>query len=148
MATMVNSDLMQGAFVVVWIAGFLFGLMKACREIVRGRRRTSRTTGTIVRVVSRGTNVIVPSPDIEFIDGDGIKHLCESTFGTSWNQWPVGSRVAVTYDQQDPTNCELALSHLGVAAIAIWVAGAIFVAVGTILTIRISYLLIQAVLSL
>jgi hypothetical protein len=50
-----------------------------------------------------------PSPDIEFVDGQGNKHLCKSSYWTTWNQWPVGSQVDVTYDPNDPTNCELVL---------------------------------------
>jgi predicted anti-sigma-YlaC factor YlaD len=56
--------------------------------------------------------------------------------------------VAVNYDPQDHANWEFALSNLGVVAIVILaVAGTIFVAVGTILTISISYHWIRAALS-
>jgi hypothetical protein len=142
---MVNVDiLLKGAFVLIWIAGFWFGLIKFVRELVRLRRRTARTAGIVVRVVRRGSKVVVPSPDVEFVDSYGIKHLFESSFGTSWNQWPVGSRVAVDYDPQDPANCELALSNVGPVTIVIFtVSTTIFFAFGFILTIR----LIRAALS-
>jgi hypothetical protein len=81
-------------------------------QIIRARRRTSRTTGTVVRVAMRRPPLTLtwePSPDIEFVDDRGNKHLCKSGYGTSWNQWPVGSKVDVTYDPDDPTNCELVL---------------------------------------
>jgi len=123
--------LVADAFVWIWSIGFLFGLVKVIRLIVQSRRRTSRTTGTVVRVTMRGANVIVPSPDVEFVDSHGVEHSFKSTFGTSWNQWPVGSRVEVTYDPKDPANCELALSNLGGFFIAILaVAGITFAAVG------------------
>jgi Protein of unknown function (DUF3592) len=128
---MATADLVADAFAWVWSIGFLFGLVKVIRLIVQSRRRTSRTTGTVVRVVTRGASVIVPSPDVEFVDSHGIEHLFKSTFGTSWNQWPVGSRVEVTYDPQDPENCELALSNLGgVVVVILAVAGITFAAVG------------------
>ena len=88
--TIATADLVADAFAWVWSIGFLFGLVKVIRLIVQSRRRTSRTTGTVVRVVTRGASVIVPSPDVEFVDSHGIEHLFKSTFGTSWNQWPVG----------------------------------------------------------
>src|SRR6266853_1530166 len=76
--------------------------------IIQARRRTSRTTGTVVRVEIRGSPftwgppfIWEPSPDIEFVDGQGNKHLCKSSYWTTWNQWPVGSQVDVTYDPHD-----------------------------------------------
>src|SRR5467141_1641902 len=76
--------------------------------IIQARRRTSRTTGTVVRVEIRGSPftwgppfIWEPSPDIEFVDGQGNKHLCKSSYWTTWNQWPVGSQVDVTCDPHD-----------------------------------------------
>ena len=128
---MATADLVADAFAWIWSIAFLFGLVNVIRLMFQSRKRTSRTTGTVVRVVMRGGSVIVPSPDVEFVDCHGIKHLFKSTFGTSWNQWPVGSRVEVTYDPHDPTSCELALSNLrGGVVVVLAVAGIVFVVVG------------------
>jgi Protein of unknown function (DUF3592) len=128
---MATADLVANAFAWIWSIAFLFGLVNVIRLMFQSRKRTSRTTGTVVRVVMRGGNVIVPSPDVEFVDSHGIKHLFKSTFGTSWNQWPIGSRVEVTYDPQDPANCELALSNLRGGVVAVLaVAGIVLVALG------------------
>jgi len=84
-------------------------------QIIQAQRRTSRTTGTVVRVAMRRLPLTLnwqPSPDIEFVDGQGNKHLCKSGYSTSWNQWPVGSQVEVTYDPHDPTNCELVMPRV------------------------------------
>jgi|SRR5262252_7546480 len=94
-------------FELIWSVGFLLGWVHVIKGIVRARRRTSKTTGIVVRVVMRGFRVIAPSPDVEFVDGKGAKHLFKSGYSTSWNQWPVGSQVNVGYDPHDITNCEI-----------------------------------------
>jgi hypothetical protein len=86
---MAYADMVSGIFAVIWIIVFWFGLVKTIRLTVRGRRRTSRSKGIVVHVAMRGRNVVVPSPDVEFVDDHGIKRLLKSTFGTSWNQWSV-----------------------------------------------------------
>jgi len=101
-----------GTLDLIWSGGFLLGLVYVIRGIIRARRRTSRAAGTVVRVAIRGSSVIAPSPDVEFVDGQGNKHLCKSGYSTSWNQWPVGSQVEVTYDPHDPTNCELVMPRV------------------------------------
>src|SRR5258708_18008090 len=94
-----------GILLLIGSIGFLLGWRW---QIIRARRRTSRTTGTVVRVEMRGPPftrgppfIWEPSPDIEFVDGQGNKHLCKSSYWTTWNQWPVGSQVDVTYDPHD-----------------------------------------------
>jgi hypothetical protein len=104
---------------LIWSAGFLLGLVYVIRGIIRARRRTARTTGTVVRVEIRGSRVIGPSPDVEFVDGQGNKHLFKSGYTTSWNRWPVGSQADVAYDPHDPTDCEIALPRIIIVILAI-----------------------------
>jgi hypothetical protein len=92
----------------------------------------------------RGGRVVVPSPDIEFFDHQGIKHLFESTCGTSWSQWPVGSEVDVEYDPNDPANCELSLSRTTLVMLAI--PFGVFTIVGGSFAIATLYQAIQSAL--
>ena|SRR5215470_17771436 len=117
-----------GTLDLIWSAGFLLGLVYIIRGIIRARRRTSRAAGTVVRVAIRGSSVIAPSPDVEFVDGQGNKHLFKSGYSTSWNQWPVGSQVNVAYDPHDLTNCEIEVPRIIIVIFAI--AGIAFAAFG------------------
>jgi hypothetical protein len=113
--TNVNS---VGIFDFIWSAGFLWALQSIIRGIIQARKRTSRTTGIVVRVPTRwSSGVLVFSPDVEFIDGQGNKHLCKYGYGLSWNEWPIGSQLDVVYDPHDPTNSAIALSR---AFIVMW----------------------------
>jgi hypothetical protein len=120
---MTNADPHE-TFQLIWSMGFLLSSVYVIWYLIgarrRARRRTSRTTGTVVRLTrefSAGMSLL--HPHIEFVDGQGIKHLFKPSVGTSWEHWPVGSQVDVTYDPHDPTNCEHAVSPIMVAIMAV-----------------------------
>jgi hypothetical protein len=100
---------------VVWtiLSLFLWGLVRRL-YVQRGRerwKRSARATGTVVNLEMRGSaaEVMVPSPDVEFVDGSGTKHVFQSKYGISWGRrvWPIGSKVAVHYDPHDPSDCDI-----------------------------------------
>ena len=107
------SDSLRDILVLIFVGYFLYRLARAPFEIFRaykcGQTRTTSATG-IVRDVRLGklhwgTNV--PKPVVEFIDGNGQTHEFHSSMGASWNPWPVGSRVEVFYNPEDPKNAEI-----------------------------------------
>src|SRR5262252_5979921 len=89
------------------IALVAFGIY---RTIIRARRRKLRAKGTVVRV-ARGGGVDAPYPFVEFFDRDGARHVFESSHKGRNNAWPVGSRVEVSYDPDDPENAELSVAE-------------------------------------
>jgi hypothetical protein len=138
MAGMREADV--GSAITGVVVSMVIGLVvfTKVRAAVRARRRTAAARGTVVRVVSRGWNVVVPCPDVEFFDRDGGRHVFESTFGRSGNPWPVGSQVEVCYDPRDPENAELS------SAEAFGMMIPFLVALGAILTIILTLYLINA----
>jgi hypothetical protein len=100
-----------GATLIFGGALFL-GILYATIGIKRIRRRTSQANGVVLRHNMRGWNPRVPCPVIDFVDRNGVRHEFQSTCGASWDEWPVGSQVRISYDPDDPTNAELAFSEL------------------------------------
>jgi hypothetical protein len=134
---MTKADIASWLITVFWCVAVIFGIAQMFRGATRSRKRTSSTTGTVVRVKMRGLNVVVPSPDVEFFDRDGIRREFKSSYGASWNPWPVGSEVKVNYDPYDPANAELASSELGTPMIVMFVVtGMILAVVGTLVVIN------------
>src|SRR5215471_8739872 len=59
------------------------------------------------------------SPDIEFVDQRGSKHSFQSGYGTSWDQWPVGSRTSERQSAVAPEKLAI-LAHVPSAMSAIY----------------------------
>ena len=94
-------------FSLIFALGAILAIVQIIRNASRSRRRTAIANGVVLRHAMRGWNPRVPCPDVEFIDKNGIRHEFQSGNGASWDEWPVGSRVEVSYDPNDPSNAEL-----------------------------------------
>ena len=133
------ADIESALFALALFVGSLTSIFMAIRIIVRLRKRTVSVVGTVIRLQTRGYAVAVPCPDVEFFDERGFRHEFGSMTGASWNPWPPGSQVRVSYDPDDPANAELALSNLGIP-------GLVFFVLGYIVTVGISLLVLGGLL--
>jgi hypothetical protein len=111
-------------FALPFLAVLTVGLVRLLREYLRFRRRTANAQGKVLRVrfgpLHLGTNV--PRPEIEFVDLRGQRVKFHSRIGASWNPWPKGSSVQVSYDPEDPTNAEIKLTlGLILFGVALWI---------------------------
>jgi len=119
---------MSQLFGVIFVVGLIYSAGRLAWTIVRACKRTANTTGVVVRVKLRGWNPRVPCPDVEFLDHDGIRREFQSTSGASWNPWPVGRQVKVSYDPNDPVNAELAFSEISLELMVMLIFFGIFLA--------------------
>ena len=124
-----------GWILALWLS---LTITEAIRRIVRARRRTARTAGRVVRVTMRRTWPNTPSPDVQFLDSVGDRREFSSSAGTSWDQWPVGAQVDVSFDPKDPSNAELSSAELlGSALVMLIVLGGIAAIVATLVLINV-----------
>jgi Protein of unknown function (DUF3592) len=89
----------------------LAGIAQFAWRIIRSRKRTVHTTGVVVRFSSRRWYSRLRCPHVEFLDRDGIGREFHSRWGAGGKPWPVGTRVKVSYDPDDPDDAELAFSE-------------------------------------
>ena len=103
----------QDLIALIFLGVLLYSLVRAPFDIIRERKRAKKRTATASGTVLRTSvgklqwGVNVPKPHVEFADAHGKTFEFHSRVGASWNPWPVGSRVVVGYDPDDPTNAEL-----------------------------------------
>jgi uncharacterized protein DUF3592 len=136
---MAGADLLDGILAVIWVVFYFGAVATGVHYLNRRRKRTARTSGTVVRVVQRGFFSRAPSPDVVFVDGAGRIYQFESFCSSTSTPSSAASKVTVSYDPRDPTNCELVncgllSSSQGVVLLAM--ATALLLGPGTLITIR------------
>jgi len=86
----------------------IFGIALAIvRGNIRARKRTAYAKGVVVRIRMRRMYTKVPLPDVAFLDQKGVRREFSPSVGASPNPWPVGSKVEVRYDPNNPANADL-----------------------------------------
>lgn len=120
---------MQRLFLWVFILGVTFGIGHLAWTIIRARKRTENAIGMVVNV-SWGWGSEFPRPHVEFVDRDGIRREFRSKAGATWDPWPDGTQVEVSYDPNDPADAELALSEMWHILVIMFIVLGILLAFG------------------